>query len=109
MEATSAPVAVFPAEACTDLRCCVFEKMYLKKVVNVLVLKKNLHVPLQECRVCRCTMYASFTGGGEVKVSSRHHRVFSSALGLVRCVELRFSEEALLRIEFALGTSAYCM
>ncbi|CAN0209764.1 unnamed protein product, partial [Ectocarpus sp. 8 AP-2014] len=32
VEASSAPVAVFPAEACTDLRCCVFEKMYLKKI-----------------------------------------------------------------------------
>ncbi|CAN0059637.1 unnamed protein product, partial [Ectocarpus sp. 12 AP-2014] len=32
VDASSAPVAVFPAEACTDLRCCVFEKMYLKKI-----------------------------------------------------------------------------
>lgn len=32
VEASSAPVAVFPAEALTDLRCCVFGKLYLKKV-----------------------------------------------------------------------------
>lgn len=33
IEASSAPVRVFPAEACTDLRCCVFGKLYLKKVL----------------------------------------------------------------------------
>lgn len=32
VEASCVPVAVFPAEACTDLRCCVFGKLYLKKV-----------------------------------------------------------------------------
>lgn len=32
VEASSAPVAVFLLEACTDLRCCVFGKLYLKKV-----------------------------------------------------------------------------
>lgn len=32
VEASSSPVAVFLAEACTDLRCCVFGKLYLKKV-----------------------------------------------------------------------------
>eukprot|EP00903_Cladosiphon_okamuranus_P020361 g18681.t1 len=32
VEASSAPVAVFPAEALTDLRCCVFGKLYLKKI-----------------------------------------------------------------------------
>ncbi|CAM9380764.1 unnamed protein product, partial [Hapterophycus canaliculatus] len=32
VEASSAPVAVFLAEACTDLRCCVFGKLYLKKI-----------------------------------------------------------------------------
>lgn len=32
VEAASAPVAVFPEEVCTDLRCCVFGKLYMKKV-----------------------------------------------------------------------------
>lgn len=33
VEASSVPVAVFPEEARTDLRCCVFGKLYLKKVL----------------------------------------------------------------------------
>lgn len=33
VEASSAPVTVFPAEVCTDLRCCVLGKLYLKKVL----------------------------------------------------------------------------
>lgn len=32
VEAFSSPVAVFLAEPCIDLRCCVFGKLYLKKV-----------------------------------------------------------------------------
>lgn len=34
VEASSAPVSVFPAETCTDLRCCVVGKLYVKKVSN---------------------------------------------------------------------------
>ena len=35
VEASSSPVPVFPAEACIDLRCCVFGKLYIKKVTII--------------------------------------------------------------------------